>query len=185
MNTYQRLTSSSSRRENGYACESEITGVLKGLGFTEEEFCKTSRYSLRRPEDPCLSRKTAPHKAGYSAFGRANQPSGFKFHRMAGDLSSELSTGQLLIVSHDRYFLNRVVTKVVEIEQGQAYHFHGQLYRLCAKKKAMLREAQTESVSESAAGDQASGSSHCKSSGPSTVKNPSSVQKAVRKCWIR
>ena len=39
MNTYQRLTAAF-ERENGYACESEITGVLKGLGFTEEEFAK-------------------------------------------------------------------------------------------------------------------------------------------------
>ena len=39
MNTYQRLTAAF-ERENGYACESEITGVLKGLGFTEEEFSK-------------------------------------------------------------------------------------------------------------------------------------------------
>ena len=58
MNTYQRLTAAF-ERENGYACESEITGVLKGLGFTEEEFCKTGRDFIRRSENPCLSRKTA------------------------------------------------------------------------------------------------------------------------------
>ena len=49
-------------------------------------------------------------------------------------------TGAVLIVSHDRYFLNRVVTKVVEIELGKLTIFHGQLYRL-RQEKEMLREA--------------------------------------------
>ena len=71
MNTYQRLTAAF-ERENG-------------------RIRKTGRDFIRRSENPCLSRKTAPHKAGYSAFGRANQPFGFKFHLMAGNLSSELS----------------------------------------------------------------------------------------------
>ena len=90
MNTYQRLTAAF-ERENGYACESEITGVLKGLGFTEEEFAKPVATLSGGQKTRVLSSKTAPHKAGYSAFGRANQPFGFKFYLMAGNLSSELS----------------------------------------------------------------------------------------------
>ena len=39
LETYNRLTATF-ERENGYSCESEITGVLKGLGFTENDFTK-------------------------------------------------------------------------------------------------------------------------------------------------
>ena len=39
MDSYNRLTAAF-ERENGYAYESELTGVLKGLGFQEEEFTK-------------------------------------------------------------------------------------------------------------------------------------------------
>ena len=51
--------------------------------------------------------------------------------------------GSVLIVSHDRYFLNRVVTKVIEIDQGQVTTFMGN-YSDYAQKKAMLREAQMQ-----------------------------------------
>ena len=51
--------------------------------------------------------------------------------------------GAVLIVSHDRYFLNRVVTKVIEIDQGEVTTFMGN-YSDYAQKKAMLREAQMQ-----------------------------------------
>ena len=43
--------------------------------------------------------------------------------------------GAVLIVSHDRYFLNRVVTKVVEIEQGELHTYLGNYTDYAAKKK--------------------------------------------------
>ena len=48
--------------------------------------------------------------------------------------------GAVLIVSHDRYFLNRVVTKVIEVEQGQLHTYMGN-YSDFAVKKEQLREA--------------------------------------------
>ena len=51
LETYNRLQSQF-ESQNGYACESEIIGVLKGLGFTEEEFSKKSRYFIRWTENP-------------------------------------------------------------------------------------------------------------------------------------
>lgn len=51
--------------------------------------------------------------------------------------------GAVIIVSHDRYFLNRVVTKIVEIDQGNVTTFTGN-YTAYAQKKAMLREAQMQ-----------------------------------------
>ena len=52
---------------DGYSYQSEITGVLKGLGFTEDEFSKPDHRSFRRPEDPCFLRQTAPYQTGHPA----------------------------------------------------------------------------------------------------------------------
>ena len=49
-------------------------------------------------------------------------------------------SGAVLIVSHDRYFLDRVVTKVVEVDNKKVTTFQGN-YTAYSQKKAMLREA--------------------------------------------
>ena len=49
--------------------------------------------------------------------------------------------GAVFIVSHDRYFLDKVVTKVIEIDAGQVRMYSGN-YSAYAEKKAQLRDAQ-------------------------------------------
>ena len=54
LETYNRLQSEFDAR-NGYACESEIVGVLKGLGFSEEDFSKktdTLYWAFRKKISP-------------------------------------------------------------------------------------------------------------------------------------
>ena len=48
--------------------------------------------------------------------------------------------GAVVIVAHDRYFLNRVVTKIVELEQGHCSVYQGN-YTAYSEKKAMIRAA--------------------------------------------
>ena len=55
LNTYSRLNHEFELL-NGYAWQSEITGVLKGLGFVEEEFSKTGFRTFRRSENARLPR---------------------------------------------------------------------------------------------------------------------------------
>ncbi len=71
--------------------------------------------------------------------------------------------GAVFIVSHDRYFLDKVVTKVVEIDNKKVTTrmYSRKLLRLC-RKKAQLREAAVQGISQPAAGNQTSGSSYCK-----------------------
>ena len=139
MNTYTRLTHEF-ELENGYAYKSELTGILKGLGFTEEDFDK---------EIETLSggQKTRV------ALGKLliSQPDILLLDEPTNHLDMEsiawLETyllnypGAVFIVSHDRYFLDKVVTKVVEIEAGQVTSFQGN-YSAYAEKKAQLRDAQ-------------------------------------------
>ena len=57
--------------------------------------------------------------------------------------------GAVLIVSHDRYFLNRVVTKVIEVEQGQLHTYMGN-YSDFAVKKRTAQRSQIKRILESA-----------------------------------
>lgn len=138
LETYNRLQSDFEAK-NGYACESEITGVLKGLGFTEEAFSKQTdtlsggqktrvslgKLLLKNPDILLLDEPTNHLDLNSIAW-----------------LENYLMNypGAVLIVSHDRYFLNRVVTKVIEIERGHIQMYMGN-YKAYSEKKQMLRDA--------------------------------------------
>lgn len=138
LNTYHNLTSAFERAD-GYSYESEITGVLKGLGFEESEFHKSvdtlsggqktrvalGKLLLTRPDILLLDEPT-----NHLDLNSITWLETFLLNYF----------GAVLIVSHDRYFLNRIVTKVIEIELGVLSVFTGN-YSDYAEKKKMLREA--------------------------------------------
>ncbi|MDO4261657.1 MAG: ABC-F family ATP-binding cassette domain-containing protein [Eubacteriales bacterium] len=141
MDSYDKLNHEFEQK-NGYAWKSEITGVLKGLGFAEEDFRKhvntlsggqktrvsLGKLLLSRPDVILLDEPT---------------------NHLDMDSIAWLETflmnypGAVVIVSHDRYFLNRVVTKIVEIDQGRVTSFLGN-YTTYSQKRAQLREAQMQ-----------------------------------------
>lgn len=139
MENYSRLTDRF-EKANGYAWKSEIVGVLKGLGFTESEFdtpihtlsggqktrVALSRILLTQPDIILL-----------------DEPTNHLDMEAIRWLETFLSNyrGAVLIVSHDRYFLDRVVSKVIEIEGGNSQTFLGNYSQYAEKKKAQ-RDAQ-------------------------------------------
>ena len=64
LQTYHRLTERF-EHANGYAYQSELVGVLKGLGFREDEFFKRGGHALRRAKDPCVPRKASSYQTRY------------------------------------------------------------------------------------------------------------------------
>lgn len=138
LNTYHNLMNTF-ELSDGYAYESEITGVLKGLGFTEDEFAK--------PVDTLSGGQKTRVALGKLLLTKPDvllldEPTNHLDLNSITWLETFLLNyfGAVLIVSHDRYFLNRVVTKVIEIELGALSVFSGN-YTDYAKKKQMLREA--------------------------------------------
>lgn len=138
MDSYTRLTHSF-ESANGYAYKSEIMGVLKGLGFEEADFSKK------------ISALSGGQKTRV-ALGRLlllkpdliilDEPTNHLDLNSISWLETYLLNykGAVLVVSHDRYFLDRIAGKVIEIDQTKATTFMGN-YSDYAVKKEQLRSA--------------------------------------------
>ena len=139
METYTRLTHQF-ELENGYAYKSELTGVLKGLGFTEEDFDKQIETLSGGQKTRVALGKMLLSKPDILLL---DEPTNHLDMESISWLETYLLNypGAVFIVSHDRYFLDKVVTKVVEIEAGQTRVYSGN-YSAYALKKAQLRDAQ-------------------------------------------
>ena len=126
--------------ENGYAYKGEITGILRGLGFTDAEFSQKistlsggqktrvalAKLMLRQPDLILL-----------------DEPTNHLDIDSIRWLETYLSNyrGTVLIVSHDRYFLDKIVTHIIEIENTHATEFSGN-YSFYAEQKKALRQQQ-------------------------------------------
>ena len=121
-------------REGGYAINSEITGVLKGLGFFEQDHDRLigtlsggqktrvalAKLLLSKPDIIILDEPTNHLDLQSVEF-------------LEGFLRSY--KGSVLLVSHDRYFLDRIVTKIVDLENGVCTVYTGNYSAFAAKKK--------------------------------------------------
>ncbi len=138
LNTYTRLTHEFEQK-NGYAYKSEVTGILKGLGFTEDDFHKKvntlsggqktrialGKLLLSRPDIILL-----------------DEPTNHLDLLSIAWLETFLLNynGAVIVVAHDRYFLDKVVSKIVELDFSKCQTFEGN-YSDYAQKKAMLQSA--------------------------------------------
>ena len=123
--------------QNGYAYKSEVVGVLKGLGFDESDFEKKmntlsggqktrvalGRLLLSKPDIIMLDEPTN-HLVMNSIAWLENYLVNYD--------------GSVIIVAHDRYFLDKVVTKVIEVERGIVSVFSGNYSDYAAKKKQLM-----------------------------------------------
>ena len=127
-------------RAGGYRIASDISGTLKGLGFSEEEFGKPvntlsggqkTRVALSKllvgTPDMIILDEPTNHLDMNSIIWLENYLLNYK--------------GAVLIVSHDRYFLDRIVDHVVELDCGVCTSFTGN-YSDYAAKKEIIRVSQ-------------------------------------------
>ena len=122
----------------GYTYRSEVTGILKGLGFVESEFDRQmSELSGGQKTRVSLGKLLVTKPDVLLLDEPTNHLDMESIQWLEGFLMNY--KGAVVIVSHDRYFLDRVVTKVVEIFQHQGYVYQGN-YTEFAKKKAKIRE---------------------------------------------
>lgn len=139
MDTYAKLTHEF-EMGNGYAYKSELTGVLKGLGFTEEEFGKSvSTLSGGQKTRVALGKLLLQNPD----LIMLDEPTNHLDMSSIAWLETYLMNykGAVIIVSHDRYFLDRITNKIIEVDNTKVTAFSGN-YSDYAKKKEMLRVAE-------------------------------------------
>ena len=136
-----KYTNASARfeREGGLTYKSEIIGVLRGLGFEQEDFSREistlsggqktrvalGKLLITKPDLIILDEPTN-HLDMNAIMWLENYLLNYK--------------GTVFIVSHDRYFLDKIVNKVFELENGKITTFTGN-YTDYATKKEILRIA--------------------------------------------
>ena len=118
---------------NGYAYKSEITGVLKGLGFKEEEFSKRISTLSGGQKTRVALGKLLLSKPDIILL---DEPTNHLDMNSISWLETFLMNyhGAVLIVSHDRYFLDKVVTKIIEISNTHARTYRGNYSDFVAKR---------------------------------------------------
>ena len=139
MNQYSRL-SHEFELINGYAWKSEIVGVLKGLGFTEEEFSKQiSTLSGGQKTRVSLGKLLLTNPD----IILLDEPTNHLDMSSIAWLETYLLNyrGAVLIVAHDRYFLDKIVSKVIELDNGHAVVYSGN-YTAYSEKRAQMRAIQ-------------------------------------------
>ncbi|MBE5963801.1 MAG: ABC-F family ATP-binding cassette domain-containing protein [Lachnospira sp.] len=125
--------------KNGYAYKSEVTGILRGLGFMEEDF--------NRPINTLSGGQKTRIALGKLLISKPellllDEPTNHLDLPSIAWLENYLLNyqGSVILISHDRYFLDRIVSKIVEIENGKSICFNGN-YTEYSKKKAQLMDA--------------------------------------------
>ena len=125
---------------NGYSYKSEIEGVIKGLGFTEEDFNKEVGTLSGGQKTRVALCKLLLEKPDIIML---DEPTNHLDLNSIKWLETYLLNykGAVLIIAHDRYFLDKIVTKVIEIENTKCHVYNGN-YSEFSEKKKQLRQAQ-------------------------------------------
>ena len=135
LNEYDRLTQSFHDKD-GYSYPSKLTGVLKGLGFSEEEFnLKVSMLSGGQKTRLALAKMLLQKPKLLLLDEPTNHLDNSAINFLEGYLKNYPHA--IITVSHDRYFIDQVSNKIVEVENGKSksYKWKYNEYSILKKKQ--------------------------------------------------
>ncbi|MCL2873557.1 MAG: ABC-F family ATP-binding cassette domain-containing protein [Defluviitaleaceae bacterium] len=127
-------------KKDGYEYSSRVKGVIKGLGFSDEESKKNVQVLSGGEKTRVALGKLLLSKADVLLLDEPTNHLDITSTVWLEDFLKNYPGG-MIIISHDRYFLDKVVGKVIEMEHGKATIYHGN-YSHFASKKEEVRENQ-------------------------------------------
>ncbi len=133
----------------GYSYESEITGVLKGLGFSEQDFGQPVQ-SLSGGEKTrvALAMMLLKNPDLVILDEPANHLDMNSLQWLEGYLANY--KGAVLVVAHDRYFLDKIATKIIELKQTRCSVFQGNYTEYSRKKQAVMEALMKQYLNQQA-----------------------------------
>lgn len=126
--------------ENGYAYQSEITGVLNGLGFTKEEYNQSIATLSGGQKTRVALGKILLQKPDILFLDEPTNHLDMDSIRFLENFLSNYK-GAVVLISHDRYFLDKICTKIIEIDHHNVTVFTGSYSDYSAKKKILIVSA--------------------------------------------
>ncbi|MDD6657739.1 MAG: ABC-F family ATP-binding cassette domain-containing protein [Lachnospiraceae bacterium] len=126
--------------ENGYAYQSEITGVLNGLGFTKEEYNQSIATLSGGQKTRIALGKILLQKPDILFLDEPTNHLDMDSIRFLENFLSNYK-GAVVLISHDRYFLDKICTKIIEIDHHNVTVFTGSYSDYSAKKKILIASA--------------------------------------------
>lgn len=136
----QRLDYLQNRLEwlGGYDYEQKTKRIVYGLGFTDEDLYKPANAFSGGQKTRINLAKALVRSPDFLFL---DEPTNHLDMEMLEWLEGYLSSyrGGILIVSHDRYFMNRIVTGVVELDHHKATTYRGNYSRYVAQREERLK----------------------------------------------
>lgn len=128
---------------DGYTTDVKIKTVLNGMGFTEKEYDRTIHGFSGGEKTRLAIAKLLLEEPNLLILDEPTNHLDFKTILWLEDYLKDYK-GALLIVSHDRYFLDRIVTSVCEIERGMLTRYKGNYTAFTRLKKESVNRQQKE-----------------------------------------
>ena len=136
----QRLDYLQNRLEwlGGYDYEQKTKRIVYGLGFTDEDLYKPANAFSGGQKTRINLAKALVRRPDFLFL---DEPTNHLDMEMLEWLEGYLSSyrGGILIVSHDRYFMDRIVTGVVELDHHKATTYRGNYSRYVAQREERLK----------------------------------------------
>ncbi|WP_058486259.1 ABC-F family ATP-binding cassette domain-containing protein [Defluviitalea phaphyphila] len=126
--------------KNGYGFKSQIHGVLKGLGFNQKQFNQPINQLSGGQKTRVSLAKLLLSNPSILLLDEPTNHLDISAIEWLEDFLKNYS-GTIMIISHDRYFLDKISSKVIEIENNTAFVYNGN-YSFYAKHKKINREIQ-------------------------------------------
>lgn len=132
---------------DGYAAKSKVIGILKGLGFDENDFDRKINTLSGGQKTRVFLAKLLLEEPDIILL---DEPTNHLDLRSIEWLESYLLNykGAVIIVSHDRYFLDKIVSKVIDIENAEVQMYSGNYSDFSAKKQMLLDSKMKEYLNQ-------------------------------------